>query len=220
MDRALIDRLYLTIGPERAQDLRDNVVAIANPSFLQVCDAAVRMWGHTTPSSRAANLETLKAPWHATEGMAKLWRQIKDTVAFAVAANSPIPPEQIIDAALICINRTQAYKQSYLAYKQLLVQNYPILRTHFEQAERDRREVEDEAAAHGYGMAATNAADREMQQGLTDVAAALTTMATNETANGTSVAGTNQLQATHQRMEANMGLMQQTITAYSTNAYP
>ena len=93
MDRALIDRLYSTLGPDRAQDLRDNVVAIADPSFLQVCDAAVRMWGHTTPSSRAANLETLKAPWHATEGMAKLWRQIQDTVAFAVAANAPIPPE-------------------------------------------------------------------------------------------------------------------------------
>ena len=59
MDRALIDRLYLTIGPDRAQDLRDNFVAIANPSFLQVCVAAVAMWGHTTPpSSRAANLET------------------------------------------------------------------------------------------------------------------------------------------------------------------
>ena len=134
MDRALIDRLYLTIGADRAQDLRDNVIDIANPSFLQVWDAAVTMWGHTTPSSRAANLETLKAPWHATEGMAQLWRQIKDTVAFAVAANSPIPNEQIVDAALICINRTQAYKQSYLAYKQLAVRNYPILRPHFEQA--------------------------------------------------------------------------------------
>ena len=73
MDRALIDRLYSTLGPDRAQDLRDNVVAITDPSFLQVCDAAVRMWGHTTPSSRVANLETLKAPWHVTEGMAKLW---------------------------------------------------------------------------------------------------------------------------------------------------
>ena len=79
--------------PHGAQDLLDNVVAIADPSFLQVCDADVAMWGHTTPSSRAANLETRKALWHATEGMAKLWRQIKDTVAFAVAANAPIPPE-------------------------------------------------------------------------------------------------------------------------------
>ena len=65
---------------------------------------------------------------HATEGMAKLWRNIKDTVSFVVAANAPIDPNQIVDAALIAINRTQAYKQAYLAYKQLPVQNYLSLR--------------------------------------------------------------------------------------------
>ena len=108
MDRALTNCLYAMIGPDMAQNLRDNVIALANPTFLQVCDEAVRMWGHTTPTSRAKNLESLKAPWHPTEGMAKLWRNIKDTVAFAVAANAPIPPEQIVDAALICIVRTHA----------------------------------------------------------------------------------------------------------------
>ena len=134
-------------------------------------------------------------------------------VAFAVAANAPIPPWQISDAALICICRTQAYKQAYLAYRQLGVQNYTILRAHFEQAEHDRNEVEDKAAAHGYGMmAATDAADREMQQGLTDVASALTSLASGETANG-SIAGAEQIQATLARMEANMGQMQQTIVA-------
>ena len=92
MDRALTDCLYTMLSPDKAQDLRDNVIALVDPTFLQICDEAVRMWGHTTPSSRAANLENLKAAWHPTEGMAKLWRNIKDTVAFAVAANAPIPP--------------------------------------------------------------------------------------------------------------------------------
>ena len=143
--------------------------------------------------------------------MAKLRRQIKDTVAFAVAANAPIPPEQITDAAIICINRTQAYKPAYLAYTQLAVQSYTILRAHFEQAERDRNKVEDEAAAHGYGMmAATDAADHQMQQRLTDVASALTSLASGESANG-SIAGAEQLQAALIRMEANMGQLTQTI---------
>ena len=214
MDRALTNRLYAMMGPDVAQNLRDNVIAIVDPTFLQACDEAVRMWGHTTPTSRASNLENLKAAWHPTEGMAKLWRNIKDTVAFAVAANAPIPPEQIIDAALICIVRTQAYKQAYLAFKSLPLQNYTTLRTHFAQAERDRNEVEDEAGAHGYGMAA-EAADREMQKGLTDVAAALTSMASGETVNstitGNSFPGADQIQATLARMEANMGQMQNTI---------
>ena len=94
--------------------------------------------------------------------MAKLWRQIKTAVSYAVYERQPIPPEQIVDAALICINRVQAYKQDYLAWNQLPVQNYAALKVHFKQAERDRQEVEDEASAHGYGMSATDAADRDM----------------------------------------------------------
>ena len=115
--------------------------------------------------------------------MAKLWRNIKDTVPFATAANAPIDPNLIADAALIAINRTQAYKQAYLAYKQLPVQNCLILRAHFEQAERDRREVEDEVGAHGYGMNAMEAADHAYQKGLTDIAAVLTHLSKNEAAN-------------------------------------
>ena len=93
MDRALTNRLYAMIRPDMAQNLQDNVMALADPTFLQICDEAVRMWGHSTPTSRAANLENLKAAWHPIEGMAKLWRNIKDTVPFAVAANAPIPQE-------------------------------------------------------------------------------------------------------------------------------
>ena len=218
MDRALTNRLYAIMGHDMAQNLRDKVIAIANPTFLQICDEAVRMWGHTTPTTRARNHEELKAPWHPTEGMAKLWRNIKNVVAYATAANAPIPAEQIVDAALICIVRTHAYKQAYLAFKGLPVQNYTTLRAHFEQAERDRNEVEDEAGAHGYGMmTATENADREMQKGLTDVASALTSLASAETANssitGASLPGVDQIQATLARMEANMGQMQHTIAA-------
>lgn len=110
MDQALINRMYLILGTERAQDLRDSLVDTANPTFLQACARAVALWGHTTPAARDANLATLKDPWQASDGMAKLWRQIKTGVAYAVAAGEPIPANTITDAALICINRTQAYK--------------------------------------------------------------------------------------------------------------
>jgi len=71
--------------------------------------------------------------------MARLWRNIQDTVSFAVAAQAPVPLQQITDAALLCINRTQCYKTAYLAYRQLAVQNYQVLKAHFEQAEHDFR---------------------------------------------------------------------------------
>ena len=177
MDHALTDCLYAMLSPNKAQDLRNNIIALVDPIFLQICNTAVGMWEHTTPFLQAANLETLKAPWHQTEGMAKRWQKIQDTVAFAVAANAPIPPEQNMDAALICICRTQAYKQAYLAYRRLPLQNYTTLHAHFEQAGRDRNKVEDKAAMNGYGMmTATEAADREMQKGLADVAFALTSI--------------------------------------------
>ena len=91
MDQALIQRFFLCLGPDKAQALRDRILVIVNPTFLQIRDKAVAMWGHTTPSSRSVNLETLEGPWYATEGMAKLWRNIQDTVSFAVVAQAPIP---------------------------------------------------------------------------------------------------------------------------------
>lgn len=59
-------------------------------------------------------------------------------------------------------------------------------------------------------MAATDAADHQMQQGLTDVAPALTSLASGESANG-SIAGAEQLQAALIRMEANMSQLTQTV---------
>ena len=67
MDEALIDRLFSMLGPDRGQDLRDNMVALINPTFLQACNQAIRLWGHTTPTTRDANWKTLKNAWHETE---------------------------------------------------------------------------------------------------------------------------------------------------------
>ena len=36
MDRALTNRLYEMMGPDMAQNLRDNVIALVDPTFLQV----------------------------------------------------------------------------------------------------------------------------------------------------------------------------------------
>ena len=82
------------------------------------------------------------------------------------------------------------------------------------QAEQDRREVEDEASAHGYGMSATDAADRDMQRSLTDLAATLTSA---ESANGAAVANNNSslnqqaqlMAASLQSLQNGMAQMQQ-----------
>ena len=55
---------------------------------------------------------------------------------------------------LIPVNHTQAYKQAYLNFQQLsrAQKNYLGLQVFFNAADDDRRETEDEAAQHGYGM--------------------------------------------------------------------
>ena len=79
-----------------------------------------------------------------------------------------------VDKVLICINRTQAYKQQYLKFKRLPDQSYASLRTHFTAAERNQQEVEDEAAQHAYGGNAQEASDINMQESLTNLAAEIT----------------------------------------------
>ena len=60
MDEALIDRMYTMLGVDRAQDLRDSLINVVNPTFLQACERAVQLWGHTTPQTRDGNAKTLK----------------------------------------------------------------------------------------------------------------------------------------------------------------
>ena len=72
MDLALIKRFYGMLD-DRAEDLRDEMLGIANPTFLQVYDAAIAQWGHSTPSYCEANIASITDPWHETDSMKKLW---------------------------------------------------------------------------------------------------------------------------------------------------
>ena len=44
MNQALIERFFLCLGPDKAQDLRDRILAIINPTFLQTRDEAMAIW--------------------------------------------------------------------------------------------------------------------------------------------------------------------------------
>ena len=121
--------------------------------------------------------------------MKKLWRTVKNVVTFAIQATHPIADHIIVDKVLIRINHTQAYKQQYLEFKSLPDQSYALLRTPFTSAKCNRQEVEDEAAQHGYGCNSQEAAEINMQESLTNLAAVITESGNNDTtsmANGSS----------------------------------
>ena len=52
MDEALILRFYECIEDNYAKDIRDDLLAIANPTFLQVFERATKKYGKTTAAQR------------------------------------------------------------------------------------------------------------------------------------------------------------------------
>ena len=139
MDAALIERLQSMLDPEHAQTLREAMVATPNPSFKATFTEAVRRWGRTTPSSRAANMISLTNAWHPSDGLQRLWNQINDAANYAVFAGSPIPESILVDSALICIAKTQAYKQAYLDFKHEQNQTLVHLKQFFDERDNNCR---------------------------------------------------------------------------------
>ena len=145
--------------------------------------------------------------------MKLLFRRVKAAITYSVTCGHRIPDNMIVDKVLIVICRTQAYKQHYLAFKQLPLQNYTTLMAYFKQAERDRIECEDTAAQHGYGMNAEENGDDEMAKHLNNLANAITA---NEVASNVQEAAT----AAHgnttdmlMQLTANIENMQQQLMA-------
>ena len=212
MDQALISRLYALLDEDHAQTLRDNVSRIPNPTFHEVFDNAVRKWGQTTPQSRLDNINALTAPWDAAEGVDKLFRRLRDCANYAQFAGHPIQDAMLVDSALICIQRTQAYTQAYLDFKQEVDQSFGALIVFFDEAENNRNEVVTEAGSMGYGMAATDSltddddTTQQFRRTLTDFAAS---MAANEKeyTERSNAAATQQ-----QQMAAALQQMQQSLS--------
>ena len=72
VDHALANRLYEILGPF-AIDLKDEARALGTPTFLQIKALAAAEWGHSTPSERDQNLDSISAKWHPSEGAKRLF---------------------------------------------------------------------------------------------------------------------------------------------------
>ena len=78
MDQALIKRFLQMIDPDYTQSLHDATCHLANPTFINMFDQAVAMWGRTTPEARNANRACLTEPWNPADGVNRLWRHLRD----------------------------------------------------------------------------------------------------------------------------------------------
>ena len=84
----------------------------------------------------------------------------------------------IKDAALIALNRSQAFLVEYLQWKNEADQTYENLKTYFNQAMQNQAEITTKAGKLGYGMGMTDILDnnevtKRFKQGMADLAAAV-----------------------------------------------
>ena len=164
MDQCLTEEFLSLLSDEVAQDIRDQMSTLANPTFLQVyVTIAHRKYGGSNPTMNLKNKESMTADWTADEGVTKLFRRIERAAEFAQFAGAPVTDREKMDAALVCINRTGQYRQDYIDWKSEPNQTWVRLKEYFEDADRIRVEVDQEAGAMGYGMAGTEgtAADEQ-----------------------------------------------------------
>ena len=137
LDAVLIKRLKDMLGIH-ALTLMKITVTIANINFLQVLDAAADEWGTTTSQERLANISSIGAPWHESEGLASLFRRTKYACMYTVTIQDPITPSVIVDSVLKCIMENKSYSNVYFRFKGMVDQTYPSLMTHFKTAEVHR----------------------------------------------------------------------------------
>ena len=119
MDQALIPRFYKCLEEDYAKDIRDDLLGIANPTFQQVFERATEKYGKTTAAQHTENRNRMTmTKWNPSDEITRLWRHLKNCATLAEFQGKPIAEQQIKDAALIALNKSQAFLIHYILWKE------------------------------------------------------------------------------------------------------
>ena len=120
MDEALIERFYDLLDPTHASNLREVMLAHFGvpATFIQTFESTMHKWGTSTATSHRDNRNIMVDAWYPNGGMTKLWRHLKTCASYGYFSSGKISDTQLRDAALIVINKSRAYKKTYLTFKQ------------------------------------------------------------------------------------------------------
>jgi len=128
MDDLLIEEL---LNRNRAQYLRDRMVSMVNPTFLQIYDLAYHKWGASNPSINLSNRQKMTTAWSVQDGINPLFSRITDCTKYAQFTGSLISDYDKKEAALVCLRRSQTFNQEYLDWKREANQTYAHLKLFF-----------------------------------------------------------------------------------------
>ena len=147
MDIALSNLFYLLLEQDYAANLRELMLAIPEPTFLQLFKCAIRKWGNSTPGQQKANYNAMYKQWHPNEGTTKLWRHLRHCANLAWYTGQPLTDIQICDAALVVLSRTGAFAEEYKQFRSRPVanQSFAHLKQFFDVASATWSELIQEA---------------------------------------------------------------------------
>jgi hypothetical protein len=110
-------------------------------------------YGRTTPNEKAENDRKFNAPWASNEPIESYFDRLEDCYIFSIMAKVPYTFEQLIDKALIAIQRTGLYNTALLEWAgfEEVNKTWSQLKLHFQEAyEILLASGQGTAAAHGY----------------------------------------------------------------------
>jgi hypothetical protein len=112
-------------------------------------------YGKLTPDDILANDNRLNEPWDGSEAFEKIIDRVEECVEFAIEAERPYSPEQILDRVLHIVSKTGLYHEYLKEWKKKAAadKTWPNLKTFMVAAQASNREMQKNSKQAGYGLA-------------------------------------------------------------------
>ena len=118
-----------------------------------ILDGLRAKYGTCSPNEKTANNQRFDQPWDPNEPIEALFDRLEECYIFSILAKPPFTLEQLIDKAIIAIQRTALYETALLEWQGFDDANktWEQLKLHFEEAYEIRlASGQGTAATHGY----------------------------------------------------------------------
>ena len=119
----------------------------------EILDNLRGKYGACTPNEKTANNQRFDQPWDPNEPIEALFDRLEECYIFSIMAKPPFTLEQVIDKAIIAIQRTGLYETALLEWQGFEDANktWWQLKLHFEEAYEIRlASGQGTAASYGY----------------------------------------------------------------------
>jgi hypothetical protein len=80
-------------------------------------------YGNCTPAEKTANDVKFASPWNPSEPIETLFDRLEDAYVFSIMAKPPYTQEQLMDKAIMAIQRTGLYETALLEWQGFTEEN-------------------------------------------------------------------------------------------------